>query len=649
MKNYHLASWYIWWQLLCEPARPARSRFNQCFNCLCFLAVIFDFVWLFPPLPFPLLFIFIPLSKVCSLSSYNLSIFLSVRMLRTLLFYASQLTFAYIDQVLFLSMIFQNIKNWPDPTYYLPISFRGIAMIVTHQFAWLILGLYIYLTVIVCATFVFIILSTPYVLDTLADLICSRIERQLFRPPAVPAILTRSAESQGSSTPPPTYAQAINDNSEVHFARSQEIVSIITPTVASTSPRRTTLRFRSTRVWYVKSFFPYSLSHLRSLNTLLTPFMISSLIFAVTFYAHCPLSCPLSVIRVVSFVDFALYTHGKQILVLFFVCLSLFITMAQHQPKLKHFSSSDPLDWDIFLRNFRCYIGLLETAPNDKRKKGLLLCHLEGQAAQKAADFYDYLDDNTKTCDDLIKDLTQVFSPAASGDLAHGIWQHCRQEQNETIETWHTRCKMLYKRAFPDDTPDTSLHLIRHFIEFLFHPEYRPNVMLKRPQTYSAALKAAQEVVAAVSVNNPKLMREAAGGPFQPEIKQEVQAIGPYRPPSPAARRPVTPPPGITCHYCNKPGHVVKECDELTRAKRFLFPPRRSFTPNRNNSRGRSQSPYRRNQSPFRRQQSPSRSVQFQSRPQVNSIQSTDTSFPDEILDADAWESFFTGLDLNDE
>ena len=138
MKNYHLASWYIWWQLLCEPARPARSRFNQCFNCLCFLAVIFDFVWLFPPLPFPLLFIFIPLSKVCSLSSYNLSLFLSVRMLRTLLFYASQLTFAYIDQVFFLSMIFQNIKNWPDPTYYLPISFRGIAMIVTHQFAWLI-------------------------------------------------------------------------------------------------------------------------------------------------------------------------------------------------------------------------------------------------------------------------------------------------------------------------------------------------------------------------------------------------------------------------------------------------------------------------------------------------------------------------------
>ena len=674
----NVSPWYSWWQRNFRTRVPGVCPCNNCYLDFLFLRFLFRFYFpiyvykfthrIFRPLrltlnTFPDTFVFIPFHDppfLILLLSLALCFFapLNLRRLRLLLLYA------HISRI-FLCL-FQPLSHFLTPY----ICACPFLVCLAHDFSvsfclnfamnestllWFIAGIYIYITVILAALLVTSAVLIPRALAILADIIFSRIQHEHILPPPGPQSQDFSRNESRMETPPPPYEE-IGLSPTVHFSATQHTLRI-SPN-RSQGPLIRNRVFRSTNVWYVKSFLLTFILTLRSLHH----FCLS----AKTFQNFCafPLQIFLSmqtfVIRASTLRrSIAPPLHGKTSLLFFFAFGTCIFACDMANPKLKRFESSDPIEWDVFLRNFKCYVGLMETAPNDKKKKGLLLCHLDGQAAQKAADLYDYIDDDNKTYAELVRELTQIYSPAASGDLAHGVWQHCRQERSETIETWHTRCKMLYKRAFPDDTPDTSLHLIRHFIEHLYTPEYRPNVMLKRPQTYSAALKHAQEVVAAISVNDPKLMREAAAGAVFPEpIKQEVHAISPYRPSSPyrssspgrfrsPSRFTNSRPPPIVCHYCGQTGHVLSRCLKLEPLLKFR-PSSSGQNSNFQARRANSQSPNRsfrpRSQSPGRRFQSPSR-VSFNPRPQVNSIHDSDLPSPDDVLDAAAWEDFFHSLD----
>ena len=91
----------------------------------------------------------------------------------------------------------------------------------------------------------------------------------------------------------------------------------------------------------------------------------------------------------------------------------------------------------------------------------------------------------------------------------------------------------------------------------------------------------------------------------------------------------------------------MRDCALLSRARRMLqgdsrsnsAQRKRSFqSPSRPFSRNRSQSPARRSNSPYR--------VAFSPRPQVNSVHTdSGTETADSLLDADAWNDFYAGLD----
>ena len=356
-------------------------------------------------------------------------------------------------------------------------------------------------------------------------------------------------------------------------------------------------------------------------------------------------------------------------------------TMAALTPKISisKFSSGDPVQWDAFVKNFNNWVTLLPAETTRAQKKAYLLTHLEGTAAVKAADIYGYVADNGKTLQNTLDDLTKLFAPAASGDLAMSLYHSAKQQQSESVESWHTRLKSLYKRAFPEDDANASRHLVSAFVQGLYHQAYKPAVLLKRPQTYPDALRVTQEVIAALSINDPRLALDAAGGnlaavpgPHQSAIKHEAgfddayqfnaiysrsgQAMFTQRPPSPRRPQPSSSSAsGITCYFCNTPGHRVADCQLLRSAAKFLNNRPRSssrgrtsrpFMPRGRSPANRSNTPTARFSSPARRS-SPGPGVRFQmnslqtdqdSSEQADDSTTVDPEYP--CNDDDAWLEF---------
>ena len=317
--------------------------------------------------------------------------------------------------------------------------------------------------------------------------------------------------------------------------------------------------------------------------------------------------------------------------------------------QVANFSSGDPMEWEVFKRNFAVFTAMLPATATVKQKKAYLLTHLHGEAAAKAADLYGKLGDDNFTLDNMLRDLTSTFNPAAAGQMARSVYETAKQLPTETIESWHIRLKQLYIRAYPDDDADSSQHLIRHYMQHLFHEEYRASVCLKAPNTYKRALEATQEVIAALSINCPKLAFDIAGGNLQantpmPDIKQEINAISLDRA-NISTPRPQSPGPNrannLTCFYCNTPGHAWRDCRTLNSADAFLRKMRNSRQ---------SRSPYRNNR-PFRPNsrslsnsrrpsRSPGRNVSFSQNRQVNSISAPDSDSLDASNDEQLWNEF---------
>ena len=356
------------------------------------------------------------------------------------------------------------------------------------------------------------------------------------------------------------------------------------------------------------------------------------------------------------------------------------LIMAQVAPKvtISKFSSGDPIQWSIFRQNFENWVGLFDNNVDAGVKKRYLFTFLEGDAAIKAQDLYAYVGDATKTVQNCLDDLGQLYAPAASGELAVSLFHSAKQEAHESIERWSTRCRVLYGRAFPQDDARTSPHLIHAFISGLFHPEYRPAILLKRPTTYKDALTHAQEVVAALAINDPRLATDAAGGNLAqiPEahaalpIKQEVQAVmhhhqAPqhlYQVSAMQGRqglRQVSPAPfagasssasaqtAAGCWFCNDPSHQQSRCPWLQNAAKYLNRrqalwrggSRGRFQRGRGSTSSSSRPPYQSNKS---RTPSPGRRGYSPGRVSFNQISTETDDIPCEIPvdDDELWKDF---------
>ena len=174
------------------------------------------------------------------------------------------------------------------------------------------------------------------------------------------------------------------------------------------------------------------------------------------------------------------------------------------------YTTPDPGTWLTYEKSFRLMadtsgwlprtVGNVKTAaPSDKDLRGrqLLLAAMKGDAGQAVA----HLEVSSfATIEDLLKRLRSIFVPAAQSYKVRADFRLATQTQGESLLNWHTRCRALFRQAFPGLDIETSFDLLLRFQEGLanrataFHLQasegvntYNYSKLLERAQQYEAA------------------------------------------------------------------------------------------------------------------------------------------------------------------
>ena len=115
-----------------------------------------------------------------------------------------------------------------------------------------------------------------------------------------------------------------------------------------------------------------------------------------------------------------------------------------HQ-RVDPFSKLDPAAWRIYKARFT-NLAATRGWPDD-RAKGELFMAMRDDAARTVED-YDHLP-VAITLQDMLAEYERRFNPAINTDVARLEWSSCTMEADETIQIWHTRCRAIFRRAFP--------------------------------------------------------------------------------------------------------------------------------------------------------------------------------------------------------
>ena len=159
----------------------------------------------------------------------------------------------------------------------------------------------------------------------------------------------------------------------------------------------------------------------------------------------------------------------------------------------------------------------------------------------------------------LLDAFEQRFVPAAEANLAKVDFDQAAQGAKETIQEFHSRCRMLWFRAYPRDQENTQLR--RRFALGLRDADVRKHVLRVDPETYEGSLAAAQNEKAVVMQTN----HYGLGAPLR-SAEEEPMEIG-------AIKAGVSKPEHQSsstlgaCPVCEKPGHSVEKCFTLARMK----------------------------------------------------------------------------------
>ena len=138
----------------------------------------------------------------------------------------------------------------------------------------------------------------------------------------------------------------------------------------------------------------------------------------------------------------------------------------------------------------------------------------------------------------LLTQYEEKFMPPAASDLARARFDEARQNTKEDILQFHNRLRTLWARAYPAEADPNRDLVIRKFMMGLRHSRIRDQVQRRRPQTFDAALGAAQDENAVIQ-----------GG--------KTAAVGDGSEPMEINKLDLT---KTKCHFCQKMGHIMANC-----------------------------------------------------------------------------------------
>ena len=123
-----------------------------------------------------------------------------------------------------------------------------------------------------------------------------------------------------------------------------------------------------------------------------------------------------------------------------------------------------------------------------RRQAKLQMCMKAGSLV------FDLLPEDFLNLQAFLDALESRFIPEAEANLAKVSFEKAVQTTGESIQGFHGRLRMLYRRAYPRSPGEEPL--VRRFVVGLRDPKVQEQVIRKDPRTYFAALQAAQNELA---------------------------------------------------------------------------------------------------------------------------------------------------------
>ena len=182
----------------------------------------------------------------------------------------------------------------------------------------------------------------------------------------------------------------------------------------------------------------------------------------------------------------------------------------------------------------------------------------------KAQEFV--MDISTKNPQETLEDFLNLyqtrFLPAARSQMLRAQFAHVKQQPNESVQSLHSRMRVLYLLAYPDKEDQSRVFLVERFISALNNRDVQNFVRRRKPQTFNEALEIAAEETSFVLLD---LASNTPGGLQQPTPGDtSVLASINSRSTQPQLNRN----PDRRCFYCDETGHLKERCP--TRLKDFL-------------------------------------------------------------------------------
>lgn len=220
---------------------------------------------------------------------------------------------------------------------------------------------------------------------------------------------------------------------------------------------------------------------------------------------------------------------------------------------------TDPDEWKDWIRRFEMVATIAQW--NDLRKRRELYAGMAGTAAKAVQDIR--VEDPAGgpvggaaalTYDAVKQSYEARFLTAAASDQARADFQVATQLTEESLLTWHGRCRELFLRAFPgvDTNAGATGQMLRdRYIGGLDQRAVKEFLWDRRPDNYADCLTLAQTKEATL-----KLMDDGS------KKKAGLHAVGKFSEKTNSF--------GSNCYFCSEPGHVIKQCPLLSKAKNFL-------------------------------------------------------------------------------
>ncbi len=212
--------------------------------------------------------------------------------------------------------------------------------------------------------------------------------------------------------------------------------------------------------------------------------------------------------------------------------------------KVSAFSSAIPTEWLVWKKHFQTVAQI--NGWNDLRQRREAIAAMEGKAGSLTKDIVaEPAGEEDFNINNLLTNMEARFLPLQETDLAVSQFETARQDHEETVVQWATRCRSLYERAYPDNNIKDRI-FIRKFILGLADKDIVMRVHEQNPQTYQAASEQAQQMMASKQLVAASFANRRNDGGMH-----AIQGGKPH----------------LKCFFCNG-DHVQRDCSHYLEAQK---------------------------------------------------------------------------------